>query len=171
MKKILMLLLLAGSLFAWESAKVKYVIDGDTLILDKNGTSFKARLIGIDTFESEFNHRVFEQLEILKNIHHNTPQYKDKYEHTVKKVLFLGHKARDFVSSRYLGKTVKYHAYKKDKYGRELVWVEVLNFSLVRNGWAIYYPNNLIDKERKAYLLELSKEANLNKRGIYSRGL
>ncbi len=145
-------------------------MDGDTLWLQKkSGKPFKVRLIGIDTFETKFNHRVFPQLETLKNIHPNNPRHKDKYQHTVKKVLSLGHKAKEFVSSRYLGKTVKYHSYGKDKYDRELVWIEVLTFSLVRQGWAVYYPNNKISKERKAYLLELSKEANLEKRGIYKR--
>lgn len=169
MKKILMILLIASSLFAWEQATVKYVSDGDTLVLEKDNKTFKARLIAIDTFETKFNHRVFKQLETLKNVHPNNPQHKDKYEHTVKKVLSLGYKARDFVSNRYLGKTVKYYSYGKDKYDRELVWVEVLNFSLVRNGWAIYYPNNKLSKERKAHILELSREANLHKRGIYKR--
>jgi len=145
-------------------------MDGDTLWLQrKGGKPFRVRLIAIDTFETKFNHRVFKQLETLKNVHPNNPQHKDKYEHTVKKVLSLGHKAKDFVSKRYLGKTVKYYSYGKDKYDRELVWIEVLTFSLVRNGWAVYYPNNKISKERKAYLLELSREANLEKRGIYKR--
>lgn len=171
MKKIMLLVLLVSGAFAldWNKATVKFVSDGDTLVLEKDKQSFKVRLIAIDTFETKFNHRVFKQLETLKNVHPNNPQHKDKYEHTVKKVLSLGHKAKDFVSKRYLGKTVKYYSYGKDKYDRELVWIEVLTFSLVRNGWAVYYPNNKISKERKAYLLELSREANLEKRGIYKR--
>lgn len=164
-----MFLLIASSLFAWEQAKVKYVTDGDTLVLEKDNKSFKARLIALDAFETGFNHRVFKQLETLKNIHPNNPQHKDKYEHTVKKVLSLGYKARDFVFKRYFEKTINYYSYGQDKYGRELIWVELLNFSLIRNGWAVYYPNNKISKERKAHLLELSREANLNKRGIYKR--
>ena len=160
-----------NGLFAnsWDEAKIVYVEDGDTVFLKKNKKRFKARLIAVDAFETKFNHRVFKQLEILKNIHPNTPKYKDKYRHTVKKVLSLGHKAKDFVSKRYLGKTVKYQSYGKDKYNRELVWIQVLNYSLVRQGWAIYYHKNKIHKDRKAYLLKLSKEANLKKRGIYNR--
>lgn len=169
---MLMVLLLVSGLFAnnWDEAKVVYVEDGDTLFLqEKGGKKFKARLIAIDTFETKFNHRVFKQLETLKNIHPNNPKHKDKYSHTVKKVISLGFKAKDFVSKRYLGKTVKYHSYGKDKYDRELVWIQVLNYQLVRQGWAVYYPNNKIHKQRKAYLLELSREANLEKRGIYKR--
>jgi endonuclease YncB( thermonuclease family) len=166
MKKIFFILVFMVSVvFAneWEIAKVKYVSDGDTLWLQKgNEKPFKVRLVGIDTFETKVNHRVFMQLETLKKLH-----YKSK--NTVKKVLYFGFKAKDYVTKRYLHKTVKYHSYGKDKYGRELVWIDTLNFSLVRQGLAVYYPNNLIDKGRKAYLLELSKDANLHKRGIYAR--
>ena len=157
-------MLVSGLLYAneWESAKVKYVIDGDTLMLQKgNKKPFKVRLIALDTFENKFNHRVFQQLEILKNI-------KSKNA-TVKKVIALGFKAKDFVFNRYAGKTVKYYVYGTDKYNRKLVWVQGLNFALVRYGWATYYPNNQISKERKKYLLELSRDANLNHRGIYKR--
>ena len=166
MKKIVLMMLIVASLFAneWESAKVKYVIDGDTLMLQKGSSKpFKVRLIALDTFENKFNHRVFGQLEILKNVH---PMNK---HNTVKKVIAIGYKAQEYVSERYLGKTVKYHAYGRDKYKRLLVWVDVLNFSLVRQGWAVYYPNNKISKERKAYLLKLSRDANVNHRGIYAR--
>ena len=166
MKKIVLMMMIVASLFAneWQEAKVKYVIDGDTLMLQKGSSKpFKVRLIALDTFENKFNHRVFGQLEILKNVH---PMSK---HNTVKKVIALGWDAQKYVSDRYLGKTVKYHAYGRDKYKRLLVWVEVLNFSLVRQGWAVYYPNNQISKERKAYLLKLSRDANVNHRGIYAR--
>ena len=166
MKKIVLMMMIVASLFAneWQEAKVKYVIDGDTLMLQKGSSKpFKVRLIALDTFENKFNHRVFGQLEILKNV---DPMSK---HNTVKKVIALGSKAQEYVSARYLGKTVKYHAYGRDKYKRLLVWVEVLNFSLVRQGWAVYYPNNQISKERKSYLLKLSRDANVNHRGIYAR--
>jgi len=165
MKKIILIMLIVASLFAndWQEAKVKYVIDGDTLVFQKGSSKpFKVRLIALDTFETKVNHRTFKQLETLKWLH-------PKSSNTVKKVLYFGYKARDYVESKYLHKTVKYHSYGYDRYDRELVWIEVLNFSLVRNGLAIYYPNNQISKERKTYLLEISKDANLNKRGIYAR--
>lgn len=163
MKKLLLVVMLVSGLFAWEDAKVKYVLDGDTLMLQQvKKKPFKVRLIALDTFETKFNHRVFKQLEILKNVHPNT-------RHTVKQVLALGFKAKDFVSKRYAGKDIKFYVYGEDQYKRKLVWIQGLNFALVRMGWATYYPNNKISKERKAYMLELSKDANLNKRGIYKR--
>ena len=161
---------LVASLFAWDEAKVKYVIDGDTLMLQKTDFKpFKVRLIALDTFETKMNHRVFKQLETLKMIHPNNPNHKDKYIHSVKKVLSLGYMARDYVVDNYLGKVVKYYSYGKDKYKRELVWIDGLNFGLMRMGLAVYYPNNNISPDRKRYLNELSKDANLNKRGIYRR--
>jgi micrococcal nuclease len=164
MKKIIFLMMvMVASLFAneWQEAKVKYVIDGDTLMLQKGSSKpFKVRLVGIDTFETKVNHRTFKQLETLKMLH-----YKSK--NNVAKVLHFGFKAKSYVADRYLGRIVKFHNYGKDRYKRDLVWIDTLNFSLVRQGLAVYFPNNLIDKERKAYLLKLSKDANLNKRGIY----
>ncbi len=165
-------MLIVASLFAneWQEAKVKYVIDGDTLMLQKGSAKpFKVRLIALDTFETKMNHRVFKQLETLKMIHPNNPQHKDKYSHTVTKVLELGHKATEYVKDKYLYTQVRYYSYGKDKYGRELVWIDGLNFGLMRMGLAVYYPNNQISKERKSYLLKLSREANLEKRGIYKR--
>ena len=173
MKKLLLVLvLIGGMLYAndWDTAKVKYVLDGDTLMLQKgNSKPFKVRLIALDTFETKFNHRVFIQLDVLKNIHPNNPNYKHKYNHTVKKVISLGHKATKYVKDRYLGKTVKYYSYGVDKYDRQLVWIQVLNYSLIRQGWATYYPNNQIHKDRKACMLKLSREANQEHRGIYKR--
>jgi len=154
----------------WDKATIKYVIDADTLMLQKGKEKpFKVRLIAIDAFETKFNHRVFGQLKILKNVHQNNPRHKDKYSHTVKKVIALGLQAKNFVSKRYLGKEVKFYSYGKDQYGRELVWVQGLTYSLVRHGFAVYYPNNQIHKLRKEHLLELSRDSNQNHRGIYKR--
>lgn len=170
MKKIMLVLALVASLFAWDEAVVKTVLDGDTLMLQKDDREpFKVRLIAIDTFETKVNERAALQLQTLKDIHPNNPQHRDRYLHSFNKVMELGDKAKDYVQNKYLGKKVKYYSYGLDKYGRELVWIEVLNLSLVRQGLALYYPNNQIDKERKAHILELSREANLEKRGIYNR--
>jgi endonuclease YncB( thermonuclease family) len=170
MKKIILMMALVASLFAWDEAIVKHVVDGDTLMLQKgNQEPFKVRLIAIDTFETKVNERAFMQLETLKDIHPNNPQHKDRYIHSLEKVLGFGGKAKSYVQDKYLNKTIKYYSYGFDKYDRELVWIDVLNFSLVRQGLAVYYPNNKISPERKAYLLDLSREANLEKRGIYNR--
>jgi len=164
MKKVILMMLVVASLFAndWQEAKVKYVIDGDTLMLQKGSSKpFKVRLIALDTFENKFNHRVFGQLETLKSVH---PMNK---KNTIEKVIALGWEAQRYVKDRYLGKMIKYHYYGLDKYKRQLVWIDVLNFSLIRQGLAVYYPSNQISRERKAYLLELSRDANVNHRGIY----
>lgn len=170
MKKIILMFALVASLVAYDEAVVKYVLDGDTLMLQKGDKEpFKVRLIAIDTFETKINERAALQLQTLKDIHPNNPQHKDRYIHSNDKVIELGNKAKDYVQKRFLGKVVRYSSYGFDKYDRELVWIEVLNFSLVRNGMALYYPNNQIPPQKKAYLLDLSREANLEKRGIYNR--
>ena len=164
MRKILLLIFVASGLFAgiWSEAKVKYVIDGDTLILQNNQKRFKARLIGIDCFETKVNHRVFMQLETLKMLH-------PKSKNTVKRVLYYGYKAKEYVVKNYLGKVVRYRSFGVDRYNRVLVWVEVLNYSLIRYGLALYYPNNKLERRVRDYALYLSKDANLNHRGFYER--
>jgi len=164
MKKILLILALTLSLNAWENGKIVTVIDGDTMMLKKqNGKVVKVRLVGLDTFETKMNHRVFKQLETLKNIH-------PREKHTVSDVLRLGWDAHRFVKKRVLGKKVQYHSYKLDIYDRELVYLKDINFLLIRNGLAVQYPNNLLHPKRKAFLLEASKQAHLERRGIYARG-
>lgn len=167
MKKLIFLIFLSistiyASTTIWREAKVIRVVDGDTLILkEKNKRPFKARLIAIDTFETKVNHRTFMQLDLLKTLHRKNKK------NTVKRVLYYGYKARDYVKRKYLNKTVKYRKFGTDRYGRTLVWIQVLNYALVRRGFAIWYPNNKLEQIVNAYGLELSREANLEKRGIY----
>ena len=166
MKKLIFLLFLSFStIYAsslWREAKVIRVIDGDTLILkEQNKKPFKARLIGIDTFETKVNHRVFMQLDLLKTLHRKNKK------NTVKRVLYYGYRAKDYVTNRYLNRVVKYRKFGIDRYGRTLVWVQVLNYALIRRGLAVWYPNNKLENIVKVYALELSREANLEKRGIY----
>ena len=64
MRMIFLSLLVSLSLWGWESGRVVTVIDGDTVMLkETNGTVIKARLVGLDTFETKVNHRAFLQLE------------------------------------------------------------------------------------------------------------
>jgi len=153
------------SLMAWDTATVVSVSDGDTLWL-KKGTAkaFKVRLVGLDTFETKVNHRTFKQLQILKDIH----PFK---KHSVKEVLKWGHKAKDYVKSKTLYKVVEYQSYGLDRYKRELVYIKNINYLLIRNGLAVQYPNNLLHKKRKAFLLDASRSANKEQRGIYERDL
>lgn len=173
MKKILLFLIVTmTALSAWESAKVvlppfKSSMDGDTLWLKKKGEYFKVRLIGLDTFETKVNHMAFRQLEMMKDIH---PKHLSNVKPTIKLVLYYGHKAKEFTASHVLGKYIEYHSYGKDKYDRELIYVKNLNYLLIRNGLAVQYPTNKLSKERKAFLLQASREANLEQRGFYDRG-
>ena len=161
MKKILILLILTINLIAWEKAKVVTVIDGDTLLLKQGAKrAFKVRLIGLDTFETSINHRTFIQLNIAKNIN-------IKNKATIKQVLKYGYKAKRYVESIFLGKYVYFLTFGEDKYKRKVVWIKGLNWRLIRNGLAIYYPNNKLPKNIKSLLLKASKRANLEKRGIY----
>lgn len=161
-KTILLLILVISTLSAWDTAKVTYVEDGDTLWILKEGKSIKTRLIGLDTFETKMNHRVFLQLSTLKNIHPNK-------NHSVKEVLAIGHKTKKWVKNRVLSKTVQYHSYGLDKYNRQLIYVKDLNYLLIRNGMAIQYPTNKMNKTRKSFLLEASREANKERKGIYAK--
>ena len=162
MKRILFLMIISFSFaFAWDIAKVVSVTDGDTLWLKKdNQKAFKVRLIAVDTFETKVNHRAFIQLETIKNINRHN-------KGNIKQVLKYGYKAKEWVEKRFLSKEVKYITFGKDRYGRVLVWIVGLNYGLVRRGLAIYYPNNLLSKKIKSFLLKASRDANLEKRGFY----
>lgn len=164
MKKTLFFLIATFSVLnAWNIGTVTKVTDGDTIYIQpQHGHSFKARLIGLDTFENKMNHRVFLQLATLKDIH-------PKDKHSVKEVLKIGHKTARWVTKRVLGKKVEYHNYGLDQYGRTLTYVKNLNYLLIRYGMAIQYPTNLLSKERKKFLLDASREANKEHRGIYEK--
>lgn len=162
-KIVLMMMFAVVSLMAWDNGKVVTVIDGDTVMLKKeSGEVVKCRLIGLDTFETKVNHRAFKQLETLKLIH-------PKKKHSIKEVLCLGWKAHEFTKKRVLNKKVEYHFYKKDQYGRDLIYIKSLNYLLIRYGLAVQYPTNLLHPKRKAFLFGASKEANLEKRGFYAK--
>jgi len=162
MRLILMILILCSFLFSnsWEKAKVINVVDGDTLYLKKDTKVFKVRLIAIDTFETKVNHRAFIQLETLKNINRRNRA-------NIRQVLKYGYIAKNWVAKRFLHKNIEYLTFGKDKYNRTLVWISGINYSLVRRGLAIYYPNNKLNNVLKKALLEASKDANLEKRGFY----
>jgi len=165
MRKIVMMLIVCINLSAveWELGKgiqdSYKKIDGDTVWIQTSKETFKARLVAIDTFETKINHRAFIQLDTLKMLH--------KDNQTIKKVLAFGYRAKDYTTSKVINKEFRFKRFGKDRYDRTLVWIEGVNYQLVRMGLAVYYPNNLIPKESKAFLLEASREANLGKRGIY----
>lgn len=118
-----------------ETYLVKRVIDGDTIIVDKDGQDERVRLIGIDTPET---------------VKPNTP------------VQPYGKAASDFTKKHLTHQRVKleYDRERQDKYGRTLAYVwlgdEMFNVTLVKEGLArakFYRPNEkyriLIEQAQK----------------------
>lgn len=174
-KTIFILLAITVSLMAgetvWEKARVipppyqDTEYDGDTLWFQADGDKWKVRLIGLDTFETKVNHMAFKQLEQLKDIR----TYKGKTP-TIKEVLHYGYKAKEFARDHVMGKVVEFKSYGLDRYERELVYIKNLNYLLIRNGLAVQYPTNKLPQQIKSFLVEASREANKEQRGIYFRG-
>lgn len=127
---------------------VKHVIDGDTILVEINGTTEKVRLIGINTPE----------------IHHPT-----------KGVERYGYEAKRFTSGLLKeGDRIKleFDLQKRDKYGRLLAYVYLsdgrfLNALLVQEGYAQVYtiPPNVKYQE---LFVKLQKEARAQGRGLWS---
>ena len=124
---------------------VRYVYDGDTILLD-GGDS--VRYIGIDTPE---------------------------IDHKGRKSEFMAQAARDFNIKLVKGARVKieYDQERKDRYGRRLAYVflengDMVNAILVRKGLAnvmLKSPN----VKYKALLLDCQREAMKERLGIWSR--
>jgi micrococcal nuclease len=141
---LLMLLLFLPALSAAQDAVfVKYVIDGDTVIL-KNGK--KVRYIGIDTPE----------------IDHENHQAEP-----------LGYAARSFNKKLIGSKRIRleYGQEKRDQYGRLLAYVFLqdntfVNLQLVQSGLAayLYIPPNLKYADN---LLQAQRDAMSGKRGMW----
>jgi len=167
MKKLLLGLMMSLTLLSaniWQDGYVVKVEDGDTIhIRDKDFNVFKSRLIGIDTYETKENDRAYLQLKQLQDLHY-------KSNKSIHDVYILGFEAKGYTLKKALFKNVEYKEYGLDKYGRKLVYVSGLNYMLIRLGLAVYYPNNKLPQRLKSFLLEASKEANLEQRGIYQKG-
>ena len=105
--------------------KVIRVVDGDTFVVDYNGTEEKVRLIGIDTPES-----------VHPDADRNTA---------------AGITASDYTKSLLKGKSVEleFDVQQRDKYGRLLAYAYVdgymLNKKLLQDGYAVIatYPPNV----------------------------
>ncbi|MDM8328645.1 thermonuclease family protein [Staphylococcus felis] len=110
-----------------ETFLVKRVIDGDTIVIDKNGEDEKVRLIGVDTPET---------------VKPNTP------------VQPYGKAASDYTKKHLTNQHVRleYDREEKDRYGRTLAYVwlgnDMFNVMLAEEGLARakFYPPN--DKYR-----------------------
>jgi len=121
---------------ATDGYKVLRVVDGDTIVVDYNGTEEKVRMIGIDTPES-----------VHPDSERNTAQ---------------GKKASKYTESMLEGKyvTLEFDVQERDKYGRFLAYVylngKMFNKTLLENGYAVVstYPPNV------KYVNEFVKIAN-----------
>lgn len=125
---------------------VKRVVDGDTVVLEKNGYEYKVRLIGVDTPESV---------------------HLDKNKNTKE-----GKIASDFTKERLTGKKVdiEFDVKPQDKYGRYLVYLYVDGISynevLLEEGMArvmIISPN----VKNKELYAQIEKRAKDKKIGIW----
>lgn len=125
---------------------VKRVVDGDTVVLEKNGYEYKVRLIGVDTPESV---------------------HLDKNKNTKE-----GKIASDFTKERLTGKKVdiEFDVKPQDKYGRYLVYLYVDGISynevLLEEGMArvMMISPNVKNKELYA---QIEKRAKDKKIGVW----
>lgn len=127
--------------------KVIRIVDGDTIVVDYNGSEEKVRLIGVDTPES---------------VHPNESKNTEE-----------GIETSNYTKERLNGKTVELEldVQERDKYGRILAYVyidgEMYNKELLRLGYAklATYPPNVkyVDEFTK-----IQKEARENKVGLWS---
>ena len=122
-------------------------VDGDTLVVDLNGTREKVRLIGVDTPETV---------------------------HPSKPVQHFGKEASAFTKWMAAGKKVRleYDGQKRDRYGRLLAYVYLqdgtfLNAEIIRQGYGFAYtrfPFKYMDQFRQH-----EKEAREASRGLWAK--
>ncbi len=146
---ILAVLLGAGT---WASSwKVKYVVDGDTIVVQKGRQESTIRLLGIDAPE----------------IAH------EKYGKT--KGDCYGKEATDFLKEEIGGQNVVLledpNAGDKDKYGRSLRYVladgKIINAEMVRNGYAFVYQYSDFFFAKWFYSME--KQAKNERLGLWGK--
>jgi len=123
------------------------IVDGDTIVVDINGTQEKIRLIGVDTPESV---------------------------HPRKPVEYFAIEASNFTKKMVEGKNVRfeYDWQRRDRFNRILAYVYLedgtfLNTEIVKQGYGFAYtkyPFKYMDEFRK-----YEKEARENKRGLWKK--
>lgn len=142
-------------------AQVVRVVDGDTIVVNINGTEEKVRLIGIDTPESRLNSRAYLQEKELG---------KD-----AEVVVELGKKAKDFTTSVLDGAQkvfLEFDVQQRDKYGRLLAYVylpdgRMLNKEIICNGYGMPLtipPNTKYEKE----FIDCFQKARQEKKGLWN---
>jgi len=133
-----------SSALANESVRVAYIVDGDTIIVVRNGLNNTVRLIGMDTPESKKNARAFKNAERSgSDISYIISQGKRATAY-VRGIIKRG----DIVS-------LELDAQERDIYGRLLAYVylsdgRMLNEIIVKSGYAsvLTIPPNVKYKSR-----------------------
>jgi micrococcal nuclease len=165
MKKLLFtfVLMISLSLPSWalDSAKVLYVVDGDTLKIFYHHKVESIRLLGIDCPETHINHRIFAQAKHQKL--------------SVGDLLAEGKIAKYYVKSRVHRGDIIYvegDSEPRDKYGRVLGYVflsdgKMLNEDLLKRGYADLYIIRLL--KYKNMLIDAHEIAERNGYGFYHK--
>jgi len=149
-------------LVAADQAVVKYVVDGDTIVVQCGAAILNVRLIGIDTPESKPNGKALRDSERSgANVDVIVSQGK-KASAFLKKILRKG----DSVS-------LDYDVQRYDKYGRTLAYVylsdgRLLNEVIIASGYAspMTVPPNVKHQER---FLKAYKEAREKGLGLWAK--
>ena len=137
----------------YQKAKVIRVVDGDTALI-KSGKIIRGRLIGIDAPESSLSAKA-----LYQSIQHKT---------SVKKIIEAGELSKSYLKQKLLiGKTIDFLKYGNDIYGRELIWIKILNYQMVQNGYAFAYLKADLPSEIRREIKKAERYAMENKKGIW----
>lgn len=144
----------------WRRAKIVRIVDADTLILKKKHKFRKVRLVGVDALETHDNDRSGLQLEFIKN--------NINRDFTLEKLIEMANEAKRYVAAQVLGKEIEYRNYGIDKYGRDLVYIRYVNYSLVRRGFAFTFMGKKLHHLIRVSLLSAQDDAKKYKDGIWN---
>ncbi len=140
-----------------ETSTVRYIIDGDTLVL---ADGEKVRLIGVDTPE-------------IHDDQHRNHYHAQKYGRDTRVIDEYAYKAKDFALKEMLHRPVRleYGEERRDKFGRLLAYVYrepgdfFLNAELVKRGYGFAYTRFPFKYENDFRSYE--SEARKNRAGLW----
>ena len=154
---VLCLTMLLASNPVTEKYKLIRIIDGDTIVVDYNGSHEKIRLTGIDTPESGNNSK--------------TRRDAERSQVDIKTIIKQGKLATKFVKQVLKDEEfvlVEFDVQKRDRYQRLLGYIylldgRMLNEIIVRSGYAslMTIPPNVKYKDRFSKAYRLAREENL----------
>ncbi len=144
-----------------ERVIVSYVVDGDTIVVQRGVRTEKVRLIGIDTPESKENSKAFRDAE--------------RKGSDISVIISQGKKATSFlrgIIKKGDSVSLEFDVVERDKYGRLLAYVylgdgRLLNELIVKSGFAyvLTIPPNV---KHKSKFIEAFKYAQENKLGLWA---